>query len=91
MGSKEQQDNKLISKIKSNTLFKSLLPAEDKNKIVKNDKIKPKGPPPPPPPSQMVTIPKQSVRDSSINVYNDNNDDDDADIPKTGFDFLDNW
>ncbi|MDK3205980.1 hypothetical protein, partial [Escherichia coli] len=29
LGSKEQQDNKLISKIKSNTLFKSLLPAED--------------------------------------------------------------
>lgn len=96
LGSKEQQDNKLINKIKSNTLFKSLLPVEDKSKVVKNDKIKPKGPPPPPPPTQMVSIPKQSIRDSPINVYNDNNnddgdDDDDADIPKTGFDFLDNW
>lgn len=66
------------------------MPVEDKNKIVKNDKIKPKGPPPPPPLSQMVIIPKQSIRDSTIKINNDN-DDDDADIPKTGFDFLDNW
>lgn len=91
VGSKEQQDTKLINKIKSNTLFKSLMPAEDKSKVVKSDKTKPKGPPPPPPP-QVVIMPKQISRESTIYVCNENdNDDDDADIPKTGFDFLDNW
>lgn len=90
VGSKEQQDTKLISKIKSNTLFKSLIPAEDKSKVVKSDKTKPKGPPPPPPP-QVFIMPKQIGRESTY-VYNENDDDDDdADIPKTGFDFLDNW
>lgn len=95
VGSKEQQDNKLINKIKSNAIFKT--PAEDKSKVVKSDKTKPKGPPPLPPPSsppQVVTLPKQTGRESTIYVCNKNdndNDDDDADIPKTGFDFLDNW
>lgn len=93
---KEQQDNKLISKIKSNALFKSLMPTEDKSKVVKSDRTKPKGPPPPPPPPQpqpKVTSPKESIQNYTFNVTNDNNDeeDDDANIPKTGFDFLDNW
>jgi len=91
-GNKEQNDNKLINKIKSNALFKSLMPTEDKSKVVKSEKAKPKGPPPPPPPvpPQVVVIPKQTVREFTPNVYNDD-DDDDANIPKTGFDFLDNW
>lgn len=85
---KEPQDNKLISKIKSNALFKSLMPTEDKNKAVKSDRTKPKCPPPPPPPSQVIN-PKQTIQDPTYNILND--DDDDDDIPKTGFDFLDNW
>jgi len=86
---KESQDNKLISKIKSNVLFKSLMPTEDKNKGVKSDRTKPKCPPPPPPPPSQVINPKQTIQDSTYNILND--DDDDDDIPKTGFDFLDNW
>lgn len=88
--SKEPQDNKPISKVKSNALLKSLLPTEEKSKTVKSDKAKPKGPPPPPPPPQ-VSSHKQPVQQYTPNVYNDGEDDDDADIPKTGFDFLDNW
>jgi len=87
---KEQQDNKLISKIKSNALFKSLMPTEDKSKAVKSDRTKPKCPPPPPPPQPQVINPKQTIKDPSYNILNDEYDDDD-DIPKTGFDFLDNW
>lgn len=85
---KEPQDNKLMSKIKSNALFKSLMQTEDKNKPVKSERTKPKCPPPPPPPSQVIN-PKQTIQDSTYNILN--NDEDDDDIPKTGFDFLDNW
>lgn len=92
----KEQDNKFINKIKSNVLFKSLMPTEDKSKVVKSDRTKPKGPPPPPPPPQpQVIIPKENIQNYTFNVKNDNNDDDDEDddanIPKTGFDFLDNW
>lgn len=62
---------------------------KDKNKVTKNDRgAKPKGPPPPPPPVIQVASPKQSL---ISNIYNAVDEDDDADIPKTGFDFLDNW
>lgn len=92
---KEQQDNKLINKIKSNALFKTLMPTEDKIKVVKSDRTKPKGPPPPPPPPQpQVTSPKENIQNYTFNVKTDNNDDyedDDDNIPKTGFDFLDDW
>ncbi|XP_025193273.1 uncharacterized protein LOC112593158 [Melanaphis sacchari] len=103
---KESQDNKLMSKIKSNALFKSLMPTEDKNKAVKSDRTKPKCPPPPPPPlSPQVINPKQTIQDSTYNFLNNDNDDDDDDndgddnhdnhnietCPKTGFDFLVNW
>lgn len=92
---KDEQDNKFVSKIKSNALFKSLMPTEDKNKVVKIERTKPKGPPPPPPPPPpQVTIPKETVHEFPSNACyngNDADDDDDADIPKTGFDFLDNW
>lgn len=92
IATKEPQDNKLISKIKSNALFKSLMPTEDKNKAVKNDRTKPKGPPPPPPPPPPQVInPKQTIQDSTYNILNDDDDDDDDTIPKTGYDFLDNW
>lgn len=93
-GNKDQQDNKLINKIKSNVLFKSLTQTEDKTKVVKNDRTKPKGPPPPPPPPQVSNPKPIPTHDFTTKVYNFNNDhddDDDADIPKTGFDFLDNW
>lgn len=62
------------------------MPTEDKTKAVKCDKSKPKGPPPPPPPPQ-VPNPKQAVQQYTPDLYND----DDANIPKTGFDFLDDW
>lgn len=91
IGSQEKQENKLIHKIKSNTLFKSIIPTEDKSKAVKNDRTKPKGPPPPPPPSQDKQVSKQTTHDVSSKIYHDDVEDDDADIPKTGFDFLDNW
>lgn len=90
--SKEQQDNnKLINKIKSNVLFKSLMPTEDKGKTVKSERTKPKGPPPPPPPPQSIAhdiIPNQNFM---FDVYDDGDNEDAVDIPKTGFDFLDNW
>ncbi|VVC26349.1 Hypothetical protein CINCED_3A005993 [Cinara cedri] len=86
IGNKDQQDNKLINKIKSHALFKSLMPTEDKSKIAKGDRIKPKGPPPPPP-HQVVSNPKETIHEFAPNTYAD----DDDDIPKTGFDFLDNW
>ncbi|XP_050521479.1 uncharacterized protein LOC126894470 [Daktulosphaira vitifoliae] len=83
---KEQQDNKLINKIKSNVLFKSLVASEEKIKPIKTDRTKPKGPPPPPP------LPSNTNGENApiIPSY-DHNDDDDENIPKTGFDFLDNW
>lgn len=90
IGSQDKQENKLIHKIKSNPLLKSLLPTEDKSKVMKNDRTKPKGPPPPPPP-QVKQVSKQTIQDISAKVYHDDVEDDDADIPKTGFDFLDNW
>lgn len=90
---KDQQDNKLINKIKSNALFKSLMPAEDKNKIIKNERIKPKAPPPPPP---QISNTVETIHEFRPNINNhdvigidDNHDN--ADIPMTGFDFLDNW
>lgn len=90
--SKEQQDNKLINKIKSNVLFKSLMPTEDKGKVVKNERTKPKGPPPPPPPPQQPLVQDSSPNQNFMfNVYDDGNNKDAIDIPKTGFDFLDNW
>lgn len=86
--SKESEDNKVISKVKSSAQLKSIIPTEDKSK---SDKAKPKGPPPPPPPPQLP-IPKSTVQQYTPNDYNDDdNDDDDANIPKTGFDFLDDW
>lgn len=89
ISNKDQQDNKLINKIKSHALFKSLMPTEDKNKVAKGDRTKPKGPPPPPPQQIVVSNPKQTIHNFAPNTYTD--EDDDADIPKTGFDFLDNW
>lgn len=88
IGNKDQQDNKFINKIKSHPLFKSVMPTEDKGKVAKGDKTKPKGPPPPPP-HQVVNNLKETIHEFSPNTYTD--EDDDADIPKTGFDFLDNW
>lgn len=63
---------------------------KDKSKVTKNDRgAKPKGPPPPPPPPIIqVTSPKQGL---ISNIYNEGDEDDDANIPKTGFDFLDDW
>lgn len=89
---KEQQDNKIINKIKSTILFKSLMQTEDKIKIVKTDRTKPKGPPPPPPLQQQQVINVKSNRNSqhfTTNVYD--NIVDETNIPKSGFDFLDNW
>lgn len=62
---------------------------KDKSKVAKSDRgTKPKGPPPPPPPVIQVSTPKQGL---ISNIYIEGDEDDDADIPKTGFDFLDNW
>uniref|UniRef100_A0A2S2PWW7 DUF4706 domain-containing protein n=1 Tax=Sipha flava TaxID=143950 RepID=A0A2S2PWW7_9HEMI len=87
--SKESQDNKVISKVKSNAQLKSLIPTEDKSKIVKSDKAKPKAPPPPPP--QQVPSTKQTAQQYTPYVYDNDDINDDANIPKTGFDFLDDW
>ncbi|XP_050440711.1 uncharacterized protein LOC126845824 [Adelges cooleyi] len=85
-GKEQQQDNKIFNKIKSNVLFKSLMPSENKtkDKLSKIDRTKPKGPPPPPPLSQ-VAKGKVEV------ISSKEEDEDDENIPKTGFDFLDNW
>lgn len=91
--SKEQQDNKLVNKIKSSVLFKSLMPTEDKGKVVKSERAKPKGPPPPPPPPPPQPIAQDSNPNQNFtcNIYDDGDNEDAVDIPKTGFDFLDNW
>lgn len=87
----QQQDNKLVNKIKSSILFKSLLPIEDKGKIVKSERAKPKGPPPPPPPSQPISQDSNTNQNFTCSIYDDGDNENAVDIPKTGFDFLDNW
>lgn len=86
----QQQDNKLINKIKSNVLFKSLMPTEDKSKVTKSERAKPKGPPPPPP-SQPITQDSSPNQNFTSVIYDNSNNENATDIPKTGFDFLDNW
>lgn len=51
----------------------------------KNTVLKPKTPPPPPPPKLSVA----PITDSD--AVDGESDDKGNDIPKTGFDFLDNW
>lgn len=66
------------------------MPTDDKIKVVKTDRTKPKGPPPPPPPQpQEIIKSKRNTQNFTPNIYND--DVDEANIPKSGFDFLDNW
>ncbi|XP_039275297.1 uncharacterized protein C1orf198 homolog [Nilaparvata lugens] len=96
----QQENTNLLNKIKSKVPIGLLKPAaanEEKQSLVDSSKqqstappsaakiLKPKTPPPPPPPT--VNEKRGLLAAAAVDVESDHSDD----IPKTGFDFLDNW
>uniref|UniRef100_A0A1B6LQ57 DUF4706 domain-containing protein n=2 Tax=Graphocephala atropunctata TaxID=36148 RepID=A0A1B6LQ57_9HEMI len=87
------KENNLLNKIKNKVTNlkipstveekQSLVETKQQVTVMKSVLSKPKTPPPPPPT-------KQTLSEKKALLYVDNESDPD-DIPKTGFDFLDNW